>query len=103
MQIPYTIQDNLGQTSAPSTLTVNVTPPPAPVARDDAKAGDFNQPVVVPALLNDTASPGTTLVPGSIDLDPSTPGQETTRTIPGKGTFTAAARRHGALRPGAGL
>ncbi len=88
VQIPYNIQDNLGQTSAPSTLTVNVTPPPAPVARDDAKAGDFNQPVVVPALLNDTASPGTTLVPNSIDLDPSTPGQETTRTIPGKGTFT---------------
>ncbi|MDW8425436.1 MAG: Ig-like domain-containing protein [Meiothermus sp.] len=87
-QIPYTIQDNLGQTSAPSTLTVNVTPPPAPVARDDAKAGDFNQPVLVPAVLNDTSSPGTTLVPGSIDLDPSTPAQETTRTIPGKGTFT---------------
>jgi uncharacterized repeat protein (TIGR01451 family) len=88
VQIPYTIQDNLGQTSAPSTLTVNVTPPPAPVARDDAKAGDFNQPVLVPAVLNDSSSPGTTLVPGSIDLDPSTPGQETTRTVPGKGTFT---------------
>ncbi|WP_337867469.1 SdrD B-like domain-containing protein, partial [Meiothermus sp.] len=88
VQIPYTIQDNLGQTSPPSTLTVNVTPPPAPVARDDAKAGDFNQPVTVPAVLNDSPSPGTTLVPGSIDLDPSTPGQETTRTIPGKGTFT---------------
>ncbi len=87
-QIPYTIQDSLGQTSSPSTLTVNVTPPPAPVARDDAKAGDFNQPVTVPAILNDSPSPGTILVPSTIDLDPSTPEQETSRTIPGKGTFT---------------
>jgi uncharacterized repeat protein (TIGR01451 family) len=77
----------------PSATPVQLEPllPPPPVARDDAKAGDFNQPVVVPAIINDSSSPGTNLASGSIDLDPSTPGQETSRTIPGKGTFVVQA------------
>jgi uncharacterized repeat protein (TIGR01451 family)/fimbrial isopeptide formation D2 family protein len=75
----------------PSATPVSLAPAqplaPPPVARDDAKAGDYNQPVTVPAILNDSASPGTNLASGSIDLDPSTPGQDLSRTIPGKGTF----------------
>ncbi|PNY82379.1 Ig-like domain-containing protein [Deinococcus koreensis] len=87
--VPYTIGDSSGLTSTPSTISVTVGTPPPPVAKDDSAITPANTPVTLTPPANDTASPGTSLVPGSIDLDPATPGQQTAVTVPGKGTFEA--------------
>jgi large repetitive protein len=86
---PYTINDNFGQTSNPAVLTVTVSPPPAPVAKDDSSITPFNTPVTLPIVSNDTASTGATLNSSSLDLDPSTPGVQTNFTVTGKGTFSS--------------
>ena len=86
---PYTIQDNFGQASNPAALTVTVAPPPAPVATPDSTTTPFNTPVTLPALTNDTAGTGATLDPSTLDLDPSTPGVQTTKTVANKGTFSS--------------
>ncbi len=84
--IPYTIQDSLGGTSNAANLTVVIRS--GPVARDDSATTPLNTPVTLNIPANDAASGGVALNPASIDLDPSTPGQQTTRTVPGEGTFT---------------
>jgi uncharacterized repeat protein (TIGR01451 family) len=84
---PYTISDSLGQTSNPANLTVTIGKPPAPVANPEATTTPLDTPVTLNPPANDAAAPGTTLNPATIDLDPSTPGQQKTITLPGKGTF----------------
>jgi CshA-type fibril repeat protein len=86
---PYTIKDNFGQTSNSAALTVTVSPPPAPIAKPDSSITPFNTPVTLPALSNDTASAGASLDPTTLDLDPSTPGIQTSITVAGKGTFSS--------------
>jgi mannan endo-1,4-beta-mannosidase len=58
------------------------------VADNDAAITAFNTTVTLTLLTNDITYGGTTLVPGSIDLDPATAGQQTSATVAG-GTFTA--------------
>lgn len=84
--VPYTIQDNLGQTSNPANLTVVIKG--VPTAVDDRVRTPFNTPVTIPFASNDVPSSGATIDPCTIDLDPSTTAQETSKTIVGKGTFT---------------
>jgi uncharacterized repeat protein (TIGR01451 family) len=84
--VPYTIQDSLGGTSNIANITVVIRS--GPVARNDAATTPLNTPVTLNIPGNDATSGGATLNPGSIDLDPATPGQQTTRTVPGEGTFT---------------
>jgi uncharacterized repeat protein (TIGR01451 family) len=87
--ISYTIADNYGSVSNAADLTVTVSAPAAPVANDDSASTTGTSPVTLPAPANDTAGGnGATLDPSTIDLDPSTPAQETTRTVPGQGTWT---------------
>ncbi len=62
--------------------------PPAPTATADAVSTPFGTAVSLMPASNDIAGSGAVLVPGSIDLDPTTPGQQTVRAIPGRGTFT---------------
>jgi hypothetical protein len=67
--IPYTVQDNHGDTSRVATITVEVTGGGAtPIAVNDAAATKLNTAVVVPILDNDIASSGNTLTPESIKL-----------------------------------
>ena len=61
--------------------------PFAPVADVDTATTPFQTPVTVPAVANDI-SYFVPLLPRTLDLDPSTPGQQTTLTVAG-GTFTA--------------
>jgi uncharacterized repeat protein (TIGR01451 family) len=64
VSVPYTVTDSLGQTSNPALLSVIVT---------------------ASAL----TSGSTTLVnPATVDLDPTTPGRQTSKTVAGEGTFT---------------
>ncbi|MFS8873514.1 DUF4347 domain-containing protein, partial [Synechococcus sp. R50.1] len=58
-----------------------------PVAKDDTATTPANTSVTINVLSNDTAY-AFDLDPATIDLDPSTPGQQDTLTVPGEGTYT---------------
>lgn len=84
----------------PATMTLEVvtrtmrTPaltilPLPPLARDDVFKTAINMPATVDVAHNDQASPGATLDLASIDLTPDVPGQQTTLTLTGQGTFDA--------------
>jgi hypothetical protein len=61
----------------------------APLASNDVKPGQRARDVGHPGRSgNDVASTGRTLDPSSVDLDPTTPGQQTTLTVSGEGVWT---------------
>jgi fimbrial isopeptide formation D2 family protein/uncharacterized repeat protein (TIGR01451 family) len=88
--IPYTVQDNFGQTSNPANLSVEIN---IPAANPDSTIAPFNTPVTfgasgVPAIAaNDITITGRTIEPSTIDLDPGMAGQQTIFSVMGKGTF----------------
>ncbi len=85
--VTYQVCDNGGLCDdATITVTVNAVND-APVANNDTPSTPEDAPVTINVLANDTDVDGT-LVPGSIDLDPATPGVQTTFTVAGQGTFT---------------
>ena len=61
-----------------------------PVAVDDLAGTNYNTPVTFSVVANDRAF-GTTLNNSTVDLDPTTPAQETSFTVAGQGTFTVNA------------
>jgi CshA-type fibril repeat protein len=87
--VNYTVQDNNGGLSNIATITVNVANN-LPVANNDAGTTASNTTVIVAVAGNDTDTDGTIDIT-SIDLDPATPGKQTTFTVAGEGTFTANA------------
>ncbi len=83
----YTVNDNDGATSIPANITVHVNNPP--LAVDDTALTQVNIPVTLPSIIfNDTDLDGAA-DPATVDLDPITPGIQTTVTIAGQGTFVA--------------
>jgi mannan endo-1,4-beta-mannosidase len=58
-----------------------------PVADNDTATTEFETPVTLTPAANDITYGGASLVPGSIDLDPTVDGQQTTVTVYG-GSFT---------------
>jgi mannan endo-1,4-beta-mannosidase len=58
-----------------------------PVADNDGVSTPFNTPVTFSPASNDTASGWCKVVSTTIDLDTTTAGQQTTKTITGQGTF----------------
>ena len=84
--IPYTVNDNLGKTSAPANITIEVKNMP-PVAQDDEKTTKVGVPVTLNAVENDN-DPDGSVDQSSVDLDPSVDGIQDTFTKPGEGTFT---------------
>ena len=84
--INYTVNDNIGATSNIATITVSVSGVNAPpVAVNDAASTDEDVPVSFNILTNDTDD--LALAPATVDLDPSTPGRQTTMSSTG-GTFS---------------
>jgi gliding motility-associated-like protein len=82
----YTVQDNDGATSNAATLSIVVTNVnTAPVAVADASSTNEDTPANVTILGND--SDDDDVVESSVDLDPLTPGQQTSF-ISAAGTFT---------------
>jgi mannan endo-1,4-beta-mannosidase len=61
-----------------------------PVADNDEAVTEFELPVTLSPAANDIAYFGATVLPGTIDLDPATPNQQTTVTVYG-GTFALQA------------
>lgn len=86
--VDYTVADSFGQTSNTATITVTVSKPAAPTANPDSASTTGTTPASLPAPGNDAAGgDGASLVPGSIDLDPATAGQQTSRSITGQGLW----------------
>ncbi len=83
--ISYTVDDEYGQTSNQASISVRVNAPP--VAVDDSKVTQVDTPVTLNVVSNDSDSDGT-VDAVTIDLDPATPGQQSTAIIAGQGTFT---------------
>jgi hypothetical protein len=61
-----------------------------PVAVNDLVGTNYNTPLTFSVVANDKAF-GTTLNNSTVDLDPTTPAQETSFTVTGQGTFTVDA------------
>jgi len=60
-----------------------------PVADVDTAVTEYNTPVTLNPTTNDIAYGSASVIPGSLDLDPATAGQQTTATI-AAGTFVAS-------------
>ncbi len=89
--VPYSICDSgiplpVNCDQANITVTVIAVNDP-PVANDNAANTDMNTPVTFNIITNDFDIDGA-IDPATIDLDPSTPGNQTSFTIPGQGTYT---------------
>lgn len=86
--IIYTLCDPSGACdTANITFVVNAVND-APVAVNDASTTSSDTNVSIPVASNDYDTDGTIDV-ATIDLDPSTPGIQTTFTVPAEGTYTA--------------
>ncbi len=79
--IPYTVNDNTGSPSASALITVHV----GPLATNDVATSTLGQSVRLAGGTNDTDSEGVVLT--TVDLDPATPGIQTSMTVVGQGTF----------------
>lgn len=82
-----TSDSNAANNTASKSIVVN--PTIGPLAVNDSAVTNYNTSVTISASSNDSAGTGATLTLNSIDLDPTTPGQQTSRTIAGEGTFVA--------------
>ncbi|MEY2652436.1 MAG: hypothetical protein RLZZ321_1529, partial [Bacteroidota bacterium] len=101
--ITYTVNDNSGATSNVATVNITVTPVnDAPVAANNATTTAEDTPVTLDITANDTDLDGT-INTASVDLDPTTAGQQTTLTTAqgtwsvtsGNLTFTPVANYNG--------
>jgi len=85
--INYTVNDNDGATSNTATITIVVTPvDDAPIATDNSNSTMEDTPVVFNVTGDDTDADGT-IADGTVDLDPTTVGTQTTVTT-AEGTWT---------------
>ena len=84
--IQYTVRDNDGNTSNAATVTVDYNQYP-PVAVNDSSLHNPAGPVSLTVTTNDT-DPNNDLDPSTVDLDLSTPGQQTFFAVAGEGTWS---------------
>ena len=98
--IPYTVNDNDG--GASNTAAIAVTVQPGPAANDDAVVTSLDTPVTFDITVNDIAS-ANPLDPSSVDLDPATPGQQTTFAVASQGTFSVDALGNVTFTPETGF
>lgn len=86
----YTVNDNDGATSNQATISITVNPVnDPPVANNDAVSTNEDTPVTLNVVSNDTDLDGSINV-STVDLDPSSPGIQSTATISG-GTISVNA------------
>ncbi|MEB8434566.1 Ig-like domain-containing protein, partial [Cocleimonas sp. KMM 6892] len=102
--ILYTIQDNEGNTSNQATLTV--TYGNEPTANDDVQANPGvpspANPTTLPLVGNNDSDSDGIIDPATVDLDPATPGIQSTLTN-ADGTYTADASGNVTFTPNASL
>ncbi|KAA5824564.1 tandem-95 repeat protein, partial [Algibacter amylolyticus] len=87
---PNTPLDPAGVTSDPNDACTPFTEAGGctPIANDDSVTIEADVDTIINVTNNDT-DPNGTIDVTTIDLDPSTPGKQTTFTVPGEGTYTA--------------
>jgi len=86
--VTYTVNDNDNNTSDVATLLITVAPVnDAPVTVDDAITTPEDTPVTINVTSNDYDVDGTVDV-STVDLDPATPGIQTSVTVPGQGSYS---------------
>ncbi|MBF4494829.1 tandem-95 repeat protein, partial [Flavobacterium sp. MR2016-29] len=89
--VNYTVSDNDGAVSNTATITVTVTSVnDNPVANNDTKTTNEDTAVTIDVTANDTDADGT-INKATVDLDPATPGIQTTFSVTGQGTYTVNA------------
>ena len=77
----YVVKDNSGATSNVATLSIIVNPVnDAPVATNDSGVTNEDTAITLPPITSNDTDVDGTVVPGTIDLDPLTPGQQTSFT-----------------------
>ncbi|HYF67542.1 MAG TPA: Ig-like domain-containing protein [Ohtaekwangia sp.] len=86
--VQYRVSDTDDNESNTATITVEVIPNASPTANDDVATINENETAVVSILLNDTDDG--TLDAGSVDLNPSFLGKQSSRDVTG-GNFTVDA------------
>ena len=84
--IQYTVMDAQGNVSNAATVTIDYVQFP-PIAVDAASLRNPRGPVTIDVVANDFDRDGDHL-PGTVDLDPSTPGQQKRFVVPGEGVWT---------------
>ena len=107
--ITYTVDDAESNTSNPAVVSIDYTQQP-PVAIDDSSLANPPGPVTLNAI-DGTASaggvadsdPNGDLDPATVDLDPATPGTQTTLTVAGQGTWSTDATGNVTFTPEAGF
>lgn len=83
----FKVNDSTNGTQA-ATMNINVLNVASPpTVTNDNLTTNQNTPQSINILTNDINHDGT-LDPTSVDLDPNTPGQQTTLTVPGQGTYS---------------
>ena len=97
--ITYTVDDAESNTSNPAVVSIDYTQQP-PVAIDDSSLANPPGPVTFNALDGSASAGGVAdsdadgdLDPATVDLDPATPGTQTTLTVAGQGTWSTDADR----------
>ena len=98
--ITYTVDDNDG--AASNAATIEITVQTGPAANDDAAVASLDTPVTFDITANDIAAVNP-LDPASVDLDPATPGQQTTFVAAGEGTFSVDGAGNVTFTPEAGF
>ncbi|MEB3343705.1 DUF4347 domain-containing protein, partial [Okeania sp.] len=97
VQIDYTFNDcNTGDTdqgtggylTANGSVTVTIAPNQNPTAVDDSTSTNTGTPVTFNITGNDSDPDDGTVNVATVDLDPSTDGRQTTRTVEGEGTYS---------------
>ncbi len=83
--ITYNVDDNNSATSNAANIAVTVNSPPT--AANDSTLTQLNTSVAIDVTNNDSDTDGN-IDPATVDLDPVTPGQQTTLVVVGEGTFS---------------
>jgi CshA-type fibril repeat protein len=83
----FKVNDSTNGTQA-ATMNINITHVVSPpIITNDNLTTNQNTPLSMNILTNDVNIDGT-INANSVDLDPNTPGQQTTLVVPGQGTYT---------------
>ncbi len=96
--LSYTVSD--GTDTVPG--SVNIVINEAPTAEDDRAATDPGQPITF-SIANNDSDPDGVVDLTTVDLDPSTPGEQKTLTVPGEGTYNVDAAGNVTFTPEAGF
>jgi len=89
-EIEYVVADDDGDYSGPARIVVDVNR--RPVANNDSAVTQRNTPVTLsPAVTSNDTDPDGTINVATVDLDTSTAGIQSSRTVTNVGTFTANA------------